>query len=465
MNNAVADSVLEELLLGYSGPGPRYTSYPGTDRFVEAFSVEGYTQALTRRRSSPAAMRLPLSLYVHIPFCESLCYHCTRNKIITKNHECARSYLQYLTREVELIANELGATRNVGQLSLGGGTPTFLSNDELRELVAMLRQKFSFSVGADFAIDIDPRTVDAARLEALAQVGFNRLNFGVYDFDPDVQSAVNRVQPAEQVSGLIKVARELGFKSIGVDLMCGLPKQDPDSFDRTLTQVIESRPERIVLYGYAHKPERCKSQRQIDAGQIPDEAAKIAIRARATSALVAAGYVYMGMDQFALSTDVMTRAKRQGRLYRNFQGYSIQADCDLIGLGVSAVSRVGSTYSQNSKNLDEYYDILNQGLFPVVSGIHLTRDDLIRRAVIMALICQGEVLFESIEVAHLVDFQKYFAAEIRALQNMVERGLVTVSDSCITVTPTGIMSVSAVAMIFDHYLQADRARARFSNII
>jgi oxygen-independent coproporphyrinogen-3 oxidase len=347
---------------------------------------------------------------------------------------------------------------------LGGGTPTFLSNAELRELMTMLRQNFSLSVGADCAIDIDPRTVDTARLEALAQLGFNRLNFGVYDFDPEVQNAVHREQPAAQVLGLIKAARELGFESIGVELMCGLPKQNPDSFNRTLIQLIESRPERIVLYGYAHMPERFKSQRQIDTSQVPDESAKIAIRARAMSVLFGAGYVYVGMDHFALPTDATAKAKRQGRLHRNFQGYSPQADCDLIGLGVSSVSRIGATYSQNAKSLDEYYDILDQGLLPVVSGIHLTRDDLIRRAVIMALICQGEVLFESIEVAHLVDFREYFAAEIRALDDMVECGLVTVSDAAITVTPTGTLVVPAVAMIFDYHMQMDRARARFSKI-
>ena len=465
MNTAVTDSVSEELLRGYYESAPRYTSYPGTDRFVEAFSINDYTQALTVRRSSPAAMRLPLSLYVHVPFCESSCYHCTSNKIVTKNHAPVKSYLQYLTREVELTVSELGGVRRLGQFSLGGGTPTFFSNSELGKLMAMLRRNFSFSVGAGCAIDIDPRTVDSSRLEALAQLGFNRLNFGVHDFDPEVQNAVHRVQPAAQVLGLIKTARELGFESIGVELTCGLPKQNRDSFERTLAQVIESGPERIALYAYTHLPERFKAQRRIDAEHVPAEAVKIAIRARAMSTLLGAGYVYVGMDQFALPTDAMARAKRQGRLHRNFQGYSTQADCDLIGLGVSSVSRIGATYSQNAKNLDEYYDILDQGRFPVVSGLHLTRDDLIRRAVIMALICQGEVVFESIEVAHLVNFQKYFAAELLALHDMVARGLVTVSDVAITVTPAGFLVMAAVAMVFDHYLQRDRARARFSQII
>jgi oxygen-independent coproporphyrinogen-3 oxidase len=464
MNNTVADSVSEELLRGFSEPAPRYTSYPGTDRFVEAFSAQDYTQALTSRRSSPAAMQLPLSLYVHVPFCESLCYHCTSNKIITRDHERAKSYLQYLTREVELTVSKLGGARNVGQLHLGGGTPTFLSNSELRELMSMLRLNFSFTVGADCVIDIDPRTVDPVRLEALAQLGFNRLNFGVYDFDPEVQNALHRVQAATQVLELIKAARAVGFESIGVELMYGLPKQNPDSINRTLVQLIESRPERIALYGYSHSPARFKSQRQIDSAQVPDGSASIAIRARAMSVLLKAGYVYVGMDHFALPTDAVAKAKRQGRLHRSFQGYSPQADCDLIGLGVSSVSRIGASYSQNAKNLEEYYDLLDQGLFPVVGGIHLSRDDLIRRAVIMALICQGEVLFESIEVAHLVDFQDYFAAEIQALDDMVESGLVTVNDAAITLTSAGSLVMPAVAMIFDHYLQMDRARARFSKI-
>jgi oxygen-independent coproporphyrinogen-3 oxidase len=465
MNAAVAEPISEDLLRRFDVSGPRYTSYPTADRFVEAFSVEDYTQALKQRRSGAAAMTLPLSLYVHIPFCESLCYYCACNKIITKHHDRAAPYLRYLSREVDLHTEHLGVGQTVTQLHLGGGTPTFLSDDELRELMAMLRRSFSLAPGGEYSIEVDPRTIDASRLDTLAELGFNRLSFGVQDFDPEVQKAVHRVQPAEQVFALVEASRQRGFESINVDLIYGLPQQNPESFDRTLAQVVELRPERIALYAYAHLPERFKPQRRISTVEIPSGAAKVAMLARSMAAFIGAGYVYVGMDHFALPTDALAIAKRQGRLHRNFQGYSTQPDCDLIGLGVSSIGRIGATYSQNAKTMEEYCDYLDQGRFPVVRGLALSRDDLVRRAVIMALMCQGEVLIESIELAHLVEFRSYFAAEIEALDKLAEQGLVTMNESGIQVTAMGWFFVRAVAMVFDRYLQTDRTRARFSKII
>ncbi|MDR1968609.1 MAG: oxygen-independent coproporphyrinogen III oxidase [Burkholderiaceae bacterium] len=458
-------AITTELLTKFDVSGPRYTSYPTADRFVEAFGEADYVRALEQRRTGLAALSVPLSLYVHLPFCESLCYYCACNKIITKHHDRAAPYLRNLAAEVDLLVQRLGAGQAVSQLHLGGGTPTFLNDAELGELMAMLRRHFSFTPGGEYSIEIDPRTIDERRLAVLAGLGFNRLSFGVQDFDPAVQKAVHRVQPAERVFALAAAARRMGFESINVDLIYGLPKQTLESFDRTLAQVSELRPERIALYAYAHLPQRFKSQRRIIDIDLPGAAAKVSMLARSLAAFDAAGYVYIGMDHFALPDDALAVAKRQGRLHRNFQGYSTQSDCDLIGLGVSAISKVGATYSQNAKTLEEYEDFLAQGHLPIVRGLAVSRDDLLRRAVIMALMCQGEVLYESIDLGHLIDFKRYFAAELETLHGMQEQGLVRLTDTGIEVTALGWFFVRGVAMVFDKYLQADRNRARFSKII
>ena len=458
-------TVSPDLLRKFDIPGPRYTSYPTADRFVEAFSAADYGQALAQRGAGPASLAQPLSLYVHVPFCESLCYYCACNKIITKHHERAATYLRYLSREVELNIAQIGLGRTVTQLHLGGGSPTFLSDAELGELMSMLKRNFVLAPAGEYSIEIDPRTVDGARLAVLAELGFNRISFGVQDFDTDVQKAVHRVQPFAQVQELMVQARAVGFDSINVDLIYGLPRQTPASFARTLTQVQQLRPDRIALYAYAHLPERFKPQRRIVPAELPVGAAKVAMLSQSLSAFLDAGYVYVGMDHFALPDDALAVAKRQGRLHRNFQGYSTQPDCDLVALGVSAIGRIGATYSQNAKTLEDYCDHLDQGRLPVVRGLALSRDDLARRAVIMALMCQGQVLFEAIEQAWLLDFRHYFAAELTQLQELAEAGLVVLDDTSIEVTASGWFFVRAVAMVFDRYLQADRNRAKFSRII
>lgn len=457
--------ITPELLTRFDVPGPRYTSYPTADRFVEAFGEADYIQALALRHSGAVGKQPPLSLYVHIPFCESLCYYCACNKIITKHKERSAQYLSYLSKEVELHTRHMGRGQSVSQLHLGGGTPTFLSDDELRQLMAMLRVHFDFVPGGEYSVEVDPRTVDENRLAVLAELGFNRLSFGVQDFDPAVQKAVHRIQPADQVFALVQAARRLGFESVNVDLIYGLPLQTPVSFDRTLAQVNSLRPDRIALYAYAHLPERFKPQRRIHAQELPTGGDKIAMLSRSLDALTEAGYVYIGMDHFALPEDALAVAKRQGRLHRNFQGYSTQADCDLIALGVSSIGRIGATYSQNAKTMEEYCDLLDQGLFPVVRGLALTRDDLIRRTVIMALMCQGHLHYESINLAWLIDFKALFAKEMAQLEDMQVQGLVQLSDSGIQVTPMGWFFVRGVAMVFDRYVQADRNRTRFSKII
>jgi oxygen-independent coproporphyrinogen-3 oxidase len=458
-------AVTPELLRRFDVPGPRYTSYPTADRFVEAFGHEDYVLALQQRKLGTRNKALPLSLYVHIPFCESLCYYCACNKIVTKHHDRADVYLRYLSREIDLHTAHCGLGQVVSQLHLGGGTPTFLTDEGLRTLMAMLRRNFTLAPGGEYSIEVDPRTVTPERLALLAELGFNRLSFGVQDFDADVQKAVHRVQPAHQVFDLVAAARELGFESVNVDLIYGLPKQTPESFARTLTQISQLRPDRIALYAYAHLPERFKPQRRIVSTELPSPASKLAMLGQSLDSFRAAGYVYVGMDHFALPEDALAVAKRQGRLHRNFQGYSTQPDCDLIGLGVSAIGRVGATYSQNAKTLDEYYDFIDQGRLPIVRGLALSKDDLIRRSVIMALMCQGEALFESLEQAWLIDFRQYFAAEIALLQDMEMQGLVHITAEGIAVTALGWYFVRGIAMTFDRYLQADRNRARFSRII
>lgn len=461
--SGVTPFVTPEMLRKFDVTGPRYTSYPTADRFVEAFTEDAYLQTLEQRRVG--GMALPLSIYVHIPFCESLCFYCACNKIITKRHERGAEYLRYLSREIDLHVEHLGIGQSITQLHLGGGSPTFFTDDELSELMSMLRRNFVLAPGGEYSIEVDPRTVDAKRLEHLAELGFNRLSFGVQDFDAEVQKAVHRIQPAEQVFALVEVARRLNFESVSVDLIYGLPKQTPESFAHTLAQVAQLKPDRIALYGYAHLPERFKPQRRINASELPAAPAKIAMLSGAISTFLSAGYVYVGMDHFALPTDALAVAMRQGRLHRNFQGYSTQPDCDLIGLGVSAIGRVGATYSQNAKTLDDYYDYLDQGRFPVVRGLALSRDDLVRRATIMALMCQGELQYESIELAHMIDFKSYFATELKALKELESTGMVELEDGGIQVTSMGWFFVRAIAMQFDRYLQVDRNRARFSKII
>jgi oxygen-independent coproporphyrinogen-3 oxidase len=438
--------ITPELLARFDVPGPRYTSYPTADRFVEAFGEADYVQALQQRQSGTLGKQPPLSLYVHIPFCESLCYYCACNKIITKHKERAAEYLRYLRKEVELHTRHLGRGQAVSQLHLGGGTPTFMSDEELRQLMDLLREHFKFVPGGEYSVEVDPRTVDEQRLAVLAELGFNRLSFGVQDFDPAVQKAVHRIQPAEQMFALV-------------------PLQTPESFDRTLAQVNRLRPDRIALYAYAHLPERFKPQRRIHAEDLPAGAAKVAMLSRSLDALTEAGYVYIGMDHFALPIDALAVAKRQGRLHRNFQGYSTQADCDLIALGVSSIGRIGSTYSQNAKTMEAYVDLLDQGHFPVVRGLALTRDDLIRRSVIMAIMCQGQLQYESIDLAWLVDFKTLFAPELTQLEAMQAQGLVQLSETGIQVTAMGWFFVRGLAMVFDRYVQADRNRSRFSKII
>lgn len=451
--SSTASVFTPELLRRLDTSGPRYTSYPTADRFHERYGELQYRQALAaraelaRHRAAP-----PLALYLHIPFCESVCYYCACNKVITRHHERAAEYLDAIECEIAMHAQALGTRERVTQLHFGGGTPTFLTDEELARLWAAIARSFEIAPDAECSIEVDPRTATPERLAHLAALGFNRLSFGVQDFDPEVQQAVHRVQPAEQVEALMAAARAIGFGSINVDLIYGLPRQTPERFARTIERVVALAPDRIALYGYAHLPERFKPQRRIDAAELPDGAARLAMLGHAIEAFGAGGYDYIGMDHFAKHHDALAIAKREGKLHRNFQGYTTQPECDLLGLGVSAIGRVGATHAQNAKTLDAYYGAIRERRFATVRGLALDTDDLLRRSIVMGLMCRGRLDFAEIRAEFGIDVPADFGAELQRLESMADAGLVRLDADGVTVTDAGWYVVRAVAMVFDRYL-------------
>ena len=461
---ALDDLVIDPALIRkYDRAGPRYTSYPTADRFVEAFDTDAYAQWLGTRRLG--GNRQGLSLYVHLPFCDTICYYCGCNKVVTRDHGRAAQYLDYLGREIALHADLLGSDRQIAQLHWGGGTPTFLSHDEMRWLMGQLRDQFDFDTDGEYAIEIDPRTVKEDTMARLASLGFNRASLGVQDFDPGVQAAVNRVQSEAQTLDVIDAARRAGFQSINIDLIYGLPRQTVTGFNRTLDRVIAANPDRIALYSYAHLPHVFKPQRRIVEAQLPTPDSKLQILTLAIRRLTEAGYRYVGMDHFARADDELAVAQRQGRLQRNFQGYSTRAESDLLAFGVSAIGAVGPTYYQNHRSLTDYYEALNRNELPIMRGIELSADDLLRRSVIHALMCHFCLSMESVQIAHLIDFPTYFSTELAQLQEMQDDGLVEVRDGWIYVTARGRLLVRNIAMVFDRYLRDKALRAQYSRVI
>ena len=452
-----------QLIRRFDVNGPRYTSYPTADRFVEAFNADALENWLERR--TVAGYGRALSLYFHIPFCNTICYYCACNKIITKDHGRSAKYLKYLAKEIAMQAECLEGGREVVQLHLGGGTPTFLSNDEMRELIDSVRANFTLVPKGEYSIEVDPRKVDIDTVALLGELGFNRMSIGVQDFNVEVQRAVNRLQSYEETKRVLDAARQSGFESVSLDLIYGLPKQNVISFNRTLEQVLELSPDRISLYSYAHLPTLFKPQRRIDPADMPTADTKLQILQLAIRRLTDAGYVYIGMDHFAKPDDELSTAQRQGRLHRNFQGYSTYAECDLLAFGVSAISKVGPTYAQNVKTLDDYYDLLDQNRLPVLRGIELSADDILRRSIIQALMCHFELSIEAIETAHMIDFSQYFAEELEDLRDMAQAGLIRIEDKWISVLPPGRLLVRGVAMVFDRYLRSERERAHYSKVI
>ncbi len=438
------------------GNGPRYTSYPTADRFHGEFGEAAYHDALAACRAKAPE---PLSLYVHIPFCENICYYCGCNKIITGDHSRSARYVDYLGREMALLADRLGARRQVMQSHWGGGTPTFLDPEEMRNVMAALQRHFELLPDGEHSIEIDPRRVTEERMALLAELGFNRISLGVQDFDPKVQRAIHRVQSFDETRSVVDAARRLGFRSVSMDLIYGLPHQTTARFAATVDQVLALRPDRLSVYSYAHLPHVFKPQRRIDGNALPAPAEKLDILVSTIERLTAAGYVYIGMDHFALPDDDLAVAQREGRLQRNFQGYSTHAGYDQLGLGVSSIGAVAGRYVQNARTLDDYYAALDAGRLPVMRGFATTDDDSLRREIIGELMCNGALDVAAVEVAHGIDFAATFAGELADLDRLAEDGLVVREAGRIVVTPLGRLLVRRVAMVFDRYLREDAVRA------
>jgi len=454
-----------DLIRRYDLAGPRYTSYPTA---VQFHGQVGSFDLLHALRDSRKAQR-PLSLYVHVPFCANICYYCACNKVITKDRGRALPYLQRLEQEIQLIACHLDPAQKVEQLHFGGGTPTFLSHDELRQLMAHLRTHFNLldDDSGDYGIEIDPREADWSTMGLLRELGFNRVSIGLQDLDPAVQRAVNRLQSLEETRAVIDAARTLQFRSINVDLIYGLPKQTPDSFARTVDEVINLQPDRLSVFNYAHLPERFMPQRRINSQELPTPAQKLDMLQRTIIQLTEAGYRYIGMDHFALPDDELAIAQEESTLQRNFQGYTTHGHCDLIGLGVSAISQIGDLYCQNSSDLNQYQNSLASAQLATCRGLIGNADDRIRRAVIQQLICHFSLAFADIEHSFNIDFQGYFAEIWPQLQQMAKDGLITLDAEKISVLPAGRLLVRSVCMVFDAYLQEaqQHSQQRFSRVI
>lgn len=452
-----------EKIKRYDKAGPRYTSYPTAVAFTDQFTEADYKQyALSSNEQAP-----PLSLYFHIPFCDTVCFFCACNKIATKDYTKTPPYLQYLYKEMDMQAKLFDHKRVVEQLHWGGGTPTFLNHDQIRELMAYTRKTFTLldNDEGDYSIEIDPRSVSTETIKVLRETGFNRFSLGVQDVDEKVQKAVNRIQPIDETEAIINACRDNDARSISIDLIYGLPFQTVEGFAKTLEAIINISPDRISLFNYAHLPHLFKPQRRINEDELPSAAEKLDILQQSIAALTSAGYVYIGMDHFAKPEDELNIAQVQGKLHRNFQGYTTHADCDLIAMGVSAISSVNNSYSQNEKTLEGYYAALNEDRLPIIRGIGLTDDDVLRRDIIQQLSCHFACDFEVIENSYGVDYEQYFQAEIQALKELEADELVALKGKNVAITPSGRLLVRTICMVFDTRLQEQKETQRFSKVI
>ncbi len=455
----------EELIRRYDASGPRYTSYPTAVSFTDAFGEADYRRAA--QQSNGAQVPVPLSLYFHIPFCDTICFYCACNKIATKNHSMVGGYLDRLEREIEMQAALYDDDRVVEQLHWGGGTPTFLNHDEMTRLMEATGRHFRLrdDDGGDYSIEIDPRSVTADSIRHLRSLGFNRFSLGVQDVNPVVQRAVNRIQPIELTREIIQACYDAGAKSVNLDLIYGLPLQTVESFASTVEAVLELSPDRLSVFNYAHLPERFKPQRRINEAELPSGADKLEILKQTIERLTNAGYVYIGMDHFAKPNDELVRAQQEGHLHRNFQGYTTRGDCDLVAMGVSSISKVLDVYSQNAKDLDAYYAAIDAGQLPIIKGIRLSDDDILRRDVISRLICNFVLDVADVEQQYGIAFADYFAEALDVLAPMEADGLVEIGEREISILPRGRMLVRNVCMAFDAHLQKARAEAKFSKVI
>lgn len=454
----------QTLIKKYDISGPRYTSYPTARQFVETFTEDEYIQHAKASNGSHAA---PLSIYIHIPFCDTVCFYCACNKIATKDRSKGQPYLDRLFKEIEMQSQLFDRDRSVKQLHWGGGTPTFISHEEIQKLMEKTRQHFNFASDdeGEFSIEVDPREATHDTIALLRKVGFNRLSMGVQDFDPIVQKAVNRIQPKQQTFDVYSAAREQGFKSISMDLIYGLPFQNAKSFENTLNQTIEISPDRISLFNYAHLPHIFKPQRRINQNELPSTDEKLIILKQSIQQLTEAGYQLIGMDHFAKANDEMVKARNEGKLHRNFQGYSTHADCDMVSMGVTSISQINNIYSQNQHDLEKYYHGVDEGHLPVQKGVILNQDDLLRRDVIHSLMCHFQLPYTEIENKYGIQFVDYFQAELAAMTDMQHDELVTIEQDHIQVMPKGQLLIRNIAMMFDQYLKQAYDQNAYSKAI
>lgn len=452
-----------ELIAGLPSSGPRYTSYPTADRFHGGFREKEYLEALHSRGAD--ASNKPLSLYIHIPFCNTICYYCGCNKIITKDKGRADAYIEYLEKEMKLLAPHLGGRHQLAQLHFGGGTPTFLSDNQLERVFEMIRKYFQLIPDGEYSIEIDPRKVSRETVLKLGRLGFNRMSVGIQDFDPKVQAAVNRIQSYEETKEVIDASREAGFKSVSVDLIYGLPYQTSESIKTTIDTVLSLDPDRLALYHYAHLPHVFKPQRRIDTAAVPGSEEKLDMLQYCVQTLTERGYVFIGMDHFAKPDDELSVALEKGLLQRNFQGYSTYADCDLVAIGVSSIGKIGNTYSQNERDIDAYYAAIDEGRLPVMRGYQLNQDDILRRNIIQDLMCRFALDYRVYEDISGTPFDRYFKDELADLEKLADLGLVSLNKQGLTVTPKGRFLIRNIAMVFDYHLRHKETKAKYSQTV
>ncbi|MEZ9488045.1 oxygen-independent coproporphyrinogen III oxidase [Vibrio breoganii] len=448
----------QSVLDKYNYSGPRYTSYPTAVEFHEAFTVAELDIAYMQYPERP------LSLYIHIPFCHKLCYYCGCNKVITRHQHKADDYLDVLEFEIRQRAALL-KERKVNQLHFGGGTPTFLTKAQISRLMAVIYEEFAFNADAEISIEVDPREIELDMLDHLREKGFNRLSIGVQDFNKEVQRVVNREQDETFIFAMVERAKTLGFRSTNLDLIYGLPLQTADSFAETMRQVLSMRPGRLSVFNYAHMPQLFAAQRKIKDEDLPIASERMSILQQTIETLTTEGYQFIGMDHFALPEDELAVAQRNGELHRNFQGYTTQGDCDLIGFGVSAISMVGDTYAQNQKELKLYYGQIESERHALWKGVALDKDDLTRREVIKQLICNFTLNKRDIEQQFGLSFEHYFAEDLQLLQTFVDDELVEISDNEITVSLRGRLLIRNICMCFDKYFRAKARQQQFSRVI
>ena len=451
----------QDLIKKYDKSGPRYTSYPTAPQFTTSYTAETLKNCI--QRSNTEMIPSPLSLYIHIPYCDTICYYCACNKIITKDHSVSNEYLDLLEAEIQMLAPLFDQDRELEQLHLGGGTPTFLNDEELMRLMRLVEENFNIAKECEMSIEIDPRKVSNETLRLLTNIGFNRISLGVQDFDEKVQLAVNRLQSFDLVQERLNMARELDIKSINMDLIYGLPFQTVKTFEQTLEKVIRLKPDRLSIFNYAHLPERFKPQRRINEVDLPSSAEKLKILKLTMDMLQHAGYVYIGMDHFALAGDSMVKAQQEGTLQRNFQGYSTHGHTDLIGLGVSSIGSIFDSYSQNSSSMDQYRELVNAGQLPIVRGLVMTPEDRLRKQIINQLICHFHLDIPALEKQWDINFEQYFKAEIEQLDEMVKDGLLTIDANSVQVALRGRLLIRNICMVFDSYLKDNVVK--FSKVI